>query len=340
MRFNKRSFLVAIVLCLGFIPFGCDKQSNSASSTTQPDNSHVVIGFIVKMPDQPWFQNEWKFAQQAADKDGFTLVKLGGTDGEQALSQIDNLSAQGAQGIIICTPDVRLGPAIVSRADKYGMKVFSVDDRFIDSSGNPMDEHHMGISARAIGQMVGDALWDEMQKRGWNPAETAAAIPTYEELPTAHDRTDGAIEELVAKGFPKDRIFTSPQKQADMPSGRDAANILLVQHQDVKNWLSAGMNDEAVLGTVRAMEDHGYTADHIIGIGIGGDTGVSDFEKPSPTGFFASVLISPKRHGFETAEYMYHWIHDGVEPPKETLTTGILITRDNYQEVRKEQGLD
>jgi L-arabinose transport system substrate-binding protein len=37
---------------------------------------------------------------------------------------------------------------------------------------------------------------------------------------------------------------------------------------------------------------------------------------------------------------MYKWIHDGVEPPKVTLTTGILITRENYQQVRKDQGLD
>ena len=47
-----------------------------------------------------------------------------------------------------------------------------------------------------------------------------------------------------------------------------------------------------------------------------------DFKKDKPTGFHASVLISPKRHGYETAEMMYKWIKDGIEPAKTTFTTG------------------
>ena len=34
-----------------------------------------------------------------------------------------------------------------------------------------------------------------------------------------------------------------------------------------------------------------------------------------PTGFFASILLAPKRHGYETAEMLYKWVKDGVEPP-------------------------
>jgi L-arabinose transport system substrate-binding protein len=323
---------LAVILMCAFIAtwFGCSKQTSDK----------ITIGYIVKQPDQPWFQNEWKFAQQAADQYGFDLEKMGGEDGSKVVADIDRLGTMQAQGLIICTPDPRLGPSILARAAKYNMKVYSVDDQFQDADNHLMDEHHMGISARDIGHMVGQALWDEMQKRGWKPEETVAAIITHVDLETHRDRTDGAIESLTAAGFPPDRIYACPQKTVDIPGGRDAANIALVQHQDVKNWLTAGINDEAVLGAVRAMEDHGFTADHVIGIGIGGDTGVNDFQKPDPTGFFASVLISPKRHGFEATEFMYKWIHDGVEPPKVTLTTGILITRENYQQVRKDQGLD
>lgn len=71
----------------------------------------VKIGFIVKQPEEPWFQDEWKFADEAAKEKGFTLVKIGAQDGEKVQSAIDNLGAQGAQGFIICTPDVKLGPA-------------------------------------------------------------------------------------------------------------------------------------------------------------------------------------------------------------------------------------
>lgn len=337
MRLVTKTALIAIATILAI---GCEKSQDQSAATTAPASNDIKIGFLVKQPEEPWFEDEWKFAQKAADQDGFQLVKIGATDGAAVLAAIDNLGAQGAQGFIICTPDVRLGPSIVTRAARYNMKVFSVDDRFLGADGQPMaDVPYMGISAHKIGETVGKELWDQMQKRGWKVSETAACVPTRDELQTAKERTDGAIEALTAVGFPKDQIYTASQKTTDIPGGRDAANIILTQHADVKHWLIAGMNDEAVLGAVRAMENRGFKAADIIGIGIGGDTGKTDFEKPDPTGFYASVLLSPKRHGEETADMMYHWIKDGKQPPMATFTTGILITRENYKQVMHDQGL-
>jgi L-arabinose transport system substrate-binding protein len=325
--------LISLLLAGAMGMVGCDR----GPSTSAP--AKVKIGFLVKQPEEKWFQNEWKFAQKAADQHGFELVKIGATDGGKVMSGIDNLGAQGAKGFVICTPDVRLGPAIVMRAKRYDMKVFSVDDQFLDADGKFMDVHHMGISAREIGRMMGVALWKQMQERKWPIEQTGLCVPTWDQLDTARQRTEGAIEELVKAGFPAAQVFKAAQKTTDIPGGRDAANIVLTQHADVKYWLVAGMNDAAVLGTVRAMEGRSIPVANVIGIGIGGDTCLVDFEKAEPTGFYASVLVSPMRHGFESAELLYKWIAQGVEPPKTTYTTGILIRRDNYRQVLKEQGL-
>jgi L-arabinose transport system substrate-binding protein len=335
MRFPSlatQSFVLASFILLN----GCHKKQDSSSASGQS----IKIGFLVKQPEEPWFQNEWKFAQRAADENKFELIKIGAVDGSKVLAGIDNLGAQGAQGFVICAPDVRLGPAIVNRAQRYNMKVFSVDDRFLGPDGKFIETvPYMGISAREIGRTVGKGLWAEMQKRGWKVEDTDACVPTHDELDTARERTDGAIEALTAAGFPKDRVFIAAQKSTDIPGGRDAANIVLTQHAGVKHWLVTGMNDEAVLGAVRAMENRGIRPADVIGIGIGGDTGKTDFEKPQTTGFFASVLISPKRHGQETATMLYLWIKDGVSPPPTTFTSGVLITRENYKRVMAEQGL-
>ena len=64
--------------------------------------SGVKIGFLVKQPEEPWFQLEWKFADKASRDLGFELVKIGVPDGEKTLAAIDNLAAGGAQGFIIC----------------------------------------------------------------------------------------------------------------------------------------------------------------------------------------------------------------------------------------------
>lgn len=44
-------------------------------------------------------------------------------------------------------------------------------------------------------------------------------------------------------------------------------------------------------------------------------------------------------HGRQTAEDLYRWISEGEEPPANTETSGTLMTRDNWQEVREELGL-
>ena len=300
----------------------------------------IKIGFLVKQPEEPWFQLEWKFADQAAKQLGFTLVKIGATDGEKVLAAIDNLAAGGAQGLVICTPDTRLGPGIMAKARAAKLRVLAVDDQFIGANGQPMaNVHYLGISARKIGEDVGRTLAAEMKKRGWTPADTAVCAATVEELATAKARTDGAIAALKAAGFPDNRIFKAPQRTHDIPGAFDATNVVLTQQPGVKRWLVCGNNDNGVLGAVRALEGRGFTAATAIAVGINGTDCITELEKAKPTPFYGSMLLSAKAHGYQTAEMMYRWIKEGKEPPLDTRTVGLLITRENFRQVLKEQGV-
>ena len=343
-RRGRLLFGAFVGLSLALLAVGCNSGSSSTGSGDSPSASgdsgeKIKIAFIVKQPEEPWFQLEWKFAEEAAKQDGFELIKLAATDGEQVLPKIENAATQGAKGLIICSPDVRLGTAIVAKANQAGMKLMSVDDQLIDANGKPLEVHHLGISARKIGNSVGDGLYDEMTKRGWKPEETGLILVTREELDTAKERTEGIYEELTGKGFPAANIYKAPQKTTDVPGGRDAARVVLTQHPNVKHWLIGGMNDAAVMGAVRATETFNIKPENVIGIGINGDAALEDLKKAQPTGLFGSILLQAKRHGFDTADMMYKWIKDGKEPEKITYTDGVLITRENYKTVLKEQGL-
>ena len=193
------------------------------------------------------------------------------------------------------------------------------------------------MSASKIGTAQGQALHAEMQRRHWPESETAACVITFEELDTARERTDGAIAALKAAGFPAGSIFKAPQKTTDVPGSFDAANILLTQHPGVKRWLIAGMNDTAVLGAVRATEGRGFTADTVIGIAINGTDCLDELRKARPTGFFGSMRVPASYEGYKTAEMLYHWIKEGVVPPLETRTPGTLITRENFEQVIREE---
>ena len=327
----------AAALATGFS--GCTK-SPPATSAQAGTGAPVKIGFLVKQPEVSWFQLEWRFADQAAKESGFTLVKIGATDGEKVLAAIDTLSAAGAQGFIICTPDTRLGPSIMAKAQAANLKLISVDDQFIGADGAPMKAvHHLGISAEKIGETVGAALAAEMKERGWTATDTAVCAVTFEELATAKERTGGAVAALVAAGFPKEKIFKAPQRTSDIPGGFDAVNVLLTQQPAVKHWLVCGMNDWAVLGAVRALEGRGFAASSCAGIGINGTDCIDELEKTKSTSFVGSVLLSARSHGYETATMMFRWIKDGTEPPPDTRTAGVLITRENFRQVLKEQGI-
>lgn len=302
----------------------------------------VKIGFVVKQPEEPWFQDEWKFAEVAAKEKGFELVKIGAEDGEKVQSAIDNLGAQGAQGFIICTPDVKLGPGIVAKASANNLKLMTVDDRLVDANGAPLEDvPHMGISATKIGEAVGQAIVEEIKKRGWDPKTVGAIRVSYDQLPTAVDRVEGAISVLKASGFPVENIFDAPQAKTDTEAALNAATTVLNKHADIKNWVAFGLNDEAALGAVRATESVGIAPENVIAVGIGGaESAINEFKKPNPTGFVGTVIISPKRHGYETALNMYEWVANGKEPEKLILTAGQLALRDNYAEVRKELGIE
>lgn len=302
----------------------------------------IKLGFVVKSATEPWFQTEWKFAQQAADKNGFELIKQPATDAEEVDRTLNNLANQGAKGVVICTPDTKLGPAIIAKCKEKNLKLFTVDDRLLDADGKPMkDVPYLGISAREIGKSVGQAIVDEAKKRGWNLAEVGAAVLTVDELETARERIAGATEVLLANGFPEKNLYkVAWKKPYDISTAVEAANTVLTQHGDIKKWVAFSSNDDGVLGFVRASEQKSLPAESVIGVGINGTTAKDDFAKDKPTGMVASVLLSARTHGYATIESLYHWVKDGKEPAMETYTKGTLIDRTNYKEKMKEEGIE
>lgn len=342
MNTGFRFLTLSTLLGLTLLATSCSKSSDagSAAKYSAAKPGAVKIGFYVKQPEEPWFQLEWKFAEKAAKDMGFTLIKAGANDGEKLLTQIDTFAAAGAQGFVVCTPDTRLGPGIVNKAKAANLKVIAVDDQFIGADGNPMKNvHYLGISASKIGETVGDLLAAEMKKRGWTAADTSVCVVTFDELATAKDRTEAEIAALTKAGISKDKIFRAPERSPDIPGAFDGTNTLLTQQPNVKHWLICGPNDNSVLGAVRAIEGRGYNADTALAIGINGTDCIVELEKEKPSPFFGSILLSAKSHGYQTCEMLYKWIKDGTEPPLDTRTTGVFITRENFRQVLKEQGV-
>ncbi|WP_275137409.1 arabinose ABC transporter substrate-binding protein [Vibrio sp. DW001] len=319
---------------------GATLLSTSVSAFFGGDDG-LKLGYLVKQPEEPWFQTEWNFAEKAGEKYDFEVIKMAVPDGEKTLNAIDTLAASGAKGFVICTPDPKLGPAIMAKAKSYGLKVVTVDDQFLNAKGEPMlDVPLVMMAASQIGGRQGTELYEEMKKRGWDESTTGVMAITADELDTARRRVNGSVKALGDLGFPKDQVYRIPTKSNDIPGALDAANSLLVQHPDVKQWLIVGMNDNTVLGGVRATEGQGFAASDIIGIGINGVDAVNELAKSKATGFYGSLLPSPDVHGFKSIESLYNWVEKGIAPEKFVeVTDVVLITRENFKEELAKKGL-
>ncbi|EFX91512.1 arabinose ABC transporter L-arabinose-binding periplasmic protein AraF [Actinobacillus ureae] len=113
MKTSKRTFLKSLLAVSILAISGLHSGFTYAKST---DN--LKLGFLVKQPEEPWFQTEWRFADKAAqDLGDVEIIKIAVPDGEKTLNAIDNLAANGAKGFVICTPNPKLGPAIMQKLD-------------------------------------------------------------------------------------------------------------------------------------------------------------------------------------------------------------------------------
>jgi hypothetical protein len=139
-----QSFLIAA--CLGIF-----------LAAPAPAAEKIKIGFLVKQPEEPWFQTEWAFADKAGADLGLEVMKIAVPDGEKTLNAIDTLAASGAKGFVICVPDTKLGPAVKRKADSYGLKLIAVDDQFVNAKGEPMGNVPLVMMAAAeIGARQGE----------------------------------------------------------------------------------------------------------------------------------------------------------------------------------------
>ena len=80
----KRSFLKYLpLLALALLSHGCKKNEPAAAADAgaAAKPAAIKIGFLVKQPEEPWFQFEWKGADKAGAALGFEVMKLGVTDG-------------------------------------------------------------------------------------------------------------------------------------------------------------------------------------------------------------------------------------------------------------------
>jgi L-arabinose transport system substrate-binding protein len=288
--------------------------------------------YIVKDGNDAWFLDEVAGAKAEAERLGarFTSQNVE-FDANLAVSGVETAIASGAAGIVVVVPEQQIGPAVMQKAADAGIPIIAVDDGIVDSAGNPAP--FVGFSSVEAGKQVGNAIADMYESLGWGEPGPETAIITAEAqtVSVCMDRTVNAIAVL------QDRLGMTDEQVIHLavPESQDnamtTASQAIIAYPNVKRWLIAACNDNGVLGVVRALEQAGYTADDMIGVGVNGQIACEEFKKPAATGFRGSIYVDSAKHGEAAIRALHDYVTAGTPIPEKTIIAGALITKDDNE---------
>ncbi len=84
----------------------------------------------------------------------------------------------------------------------------------------------------------------------------------------------------------------------------------------MKHWIVWGCNDENVQGGVTALENAGFKADDVIGVGLGAYLACKNWSSTKPSGMKAALFINGKDVGALAVQTMYDKLKNGKAFPR------------------------
>ena len=340
----KRLFL--IVLTLVVVGAFCFAAGNKeASPQGAKGEKKIVLAYICKILDNPWFQATTSAFKAKALELGASEVLLidSKMDPELSMSQVDTVIAQKIDGLVINLPDQKLSRAVVDKCRAANIPVIGTDDPLIENGKRIAPSFE--LDSYDAGYVMGEYLGDYVKKNNLvgNIKDTMYVNLAALQISSFVERTNGANAgwSKMVPEYPKDRMITADTDTADPEAGYQTMAATIVAHPEVKTWFVTTVNDEVATGAVRALEQARLDKTSYV-VGLGGYLAKDEFKK-DVTCLVASSYISPKIDGEANAQAMMDFILHGKEIYGEYKKPGmdygvfflpsIVVTKENYREI-------
>ena len=320
--------ILALVLAAMMVIGGCALAE--AAHDKNGDGKLIVYG-IYKSGDQEWFLNEGEAARKTVEEAGgeyfYVDVAL---EGQKMLDAIDQAYANGADGIVTCTPDQTMSQNIVDKCNEYGIAVVACDDA-LEVNGEKIAPW-VGIAGYDIGSSCAQWLCDYIEKNNLaEDPECGVLIMTMSTVSSCVPRTDGeyaVLSERFLQFEEGGRLFYADYDGTTEKGNVNAAAIITGNPQITK-WMVMGANEEGIIGCVRALETNGVDAESAC-VGMGAYMVVEEYEKGSclrAAPYFSDVAI-----GTYSVNTLFDLI-DGNDVEMETAVPAEITTPENYHDI-------
>ncbi|GIG59933.1 sugar ABC transporter substrate-binding protein [Longispora fulva] len=324
-------------LVVGLAACSSGKEDAKAGADTKVTGK-ISISYLQKQGDQEYFVGEAAGAQAKAKELGIDLKVVNlGNDANKTVSEVNAAVAQKANGVIIVVPDPAVGPQVVQAAKTGGVALLASDDQICVDGTDPSKcakdklVPRIGFSGTQMGGEVGKRAAAEFTKAGWAEADTAIISAWKQDVTVCTDRVTAAKDAFkTATGKTVKNIDVGTENTPTSAQDKVAATV--TANRAVKHWIVWGCNDENVSGGVTALQNGGYTADNVIGVGLGAYLACKDWGSGKPTGMKAALFINGYEVGALAVQTMFDKLKNGVAMPAEAFAPTKMVDAATWKE--------
>jgi fructose transport system substrate-binding protein len=277
----------------------------------------VSIGLVTKTETNPFFVKMREAAAAAAEKQNVELTALAGEfdgDNEGQVQALENLTAQGVDGIMI-TPNNSSGIlGAIEQARAQGIIVVA-----LDTATDPEDAVDATFATdnleagRLQGAYVRTVLGDKEPKLIMLDGTAGGTVDTF--------RHDGFLKGFgIKEGDPA--IIGMENTQGDQNTAQTAMENLLQRSTDVNAVYT--INEPAARGAYAAIEAKGLADQVVVGSIDGGCSGVQDVAD----GKYAATVMQFPAKMVEQGITAIVEAAGGGEPPSGFVDTGAVLITD------------
>ncbi|MDQ0306392.1 L-arabinose transport system substrate-binding protein [Kitasatospora herbaricolor] len=336
---NRRPAAVmalGLVAALGLTACSTGQEPGGSGDVAKVDGK-ISMTYLQKQGDQEYFVGEAAGAKAKAAELGVDLKVVNlGTDANKTVSEAKSAIAQKSNGLIVVVPDPAVGPQVVQTAKDAKVALLTSDDQICTTGPDPAVctsdtlVPRIGFSGEQMGGEVGKRAAEEFKKAGWNPAETRTISAWKQDVTVCTDRVKAAKNAFFAgAGANVQNIDVATD---NTPTGaQDKIAATVTANAGVKHWVVWGCNDENVQGGVTALENAGFKADDVIGVGLGAYLACKNWNSGKPSGMKAALFINGSDVGALAVQTMYDKLKNGKDFPKEAFAPTKMVDASNWK---------
>lgn len=308
---SPRHVLLAAAITTGLLLAACSSEE-----------SDVTIGLITKQEANPYWVTMREVAETTARDENVELLTATGTsdvDVDAQIAALREMTAQGADGILIAPTDSRALVPAIEEAREAGVTVIAVD--------TPTDPESAVDAVFATdnyeaGRLVGDYAGAKVGELDLTPR--IAILDLAPGIASGEQRRAGFLAGFgIEEGDPQ--IVGSIDTEGDQAQGEEAMRELLSQDPEIN--VVYAVNEPAALGAVAALDEAGVGQDDVVLVTVdGGCEAIKNAVRPGDID--ATAQQFPENMAREGVTALAEHARGGPAP-NGFLDTGIVLITGN-----------